>query len=107
MAFPTPPALLAHQLNAPELEKPVTYSETKIPLGELLARVAADTGVALTAASDVADEPVAVVATDVPARELMDQLAELLDYFELEAPGQLERRADELSLRLERAVRAA
>src|SRR5439155_23576406 len=66
--------------DAAGLEKPVTYSETKIPLGELLARVTTDTGITLTAASDVADEPVAVVVTDVPARELLDQLAVLLDY---------------------------
>jgi hypothetical protein len=66
--------------GAPELEKRVTYSETKIPLGELVARVAADTGVPLTAARDVADEPVAVVVTDFPARELLEQLADLLDY---------------------------
>jgi hypothetical protein len=66
--------------NAPGLEKRVTYCETKIPLGELVVRVAAATGVALTAAPEVADEPVAVVVTDFPARELLDQLADLLDY---------------------------
>src|SRR2546423_636072 len=42
------------------LNKPVTYSETKIPLGELVQRLAADTGAPLKAARDVADEPVAV-----------------------------------------------
>jgi hypothetical protein len=66
--------------NAPGLEKRVTYSETKIPLGELVAKVAADTGVPLTAARDVADEPVAVVVKEFSARELLEQLAELLDY---------------------------
>jgi hypothetical protein len=66
--------------NAPELEKRVTYSETKISLGELVAKVSSDTGVPLTAARDVADEPVAVVVTDFPARELLEQLADLLDY---------------------------
>jgi hypothetical protein len=66
--------------NAPGLEQRVTYSETKIPLGEFVARVAADTGVALTAVRDVADEPVAVVVKEFPARELLEQLAELLDY---------------------------
>jgi hypothetical protein len=62
------------------LEKPVTYTETKIPLGELVRKVAADTGAPLTTAPGVADEPVAVVVKDLPARELLEQLAELLDY---------------------------
>jgi hypothetical protein len=66
--------------GAPGLEKRVTYSETKIPLGELVARVAAETGVSLRAARDVADEPVAVVVREIPARELLDQVADLLDY---------------------------
>jgi hypothetical protein len=64
----------------PGLEKRVSYSETKIPLGELIQKVAADTEVPLTTAQDVADEPVAVVVKDFPARELLDQLAELLEY---------------------------
>jgi hypothetical protein len=71
------PSVLA---GAAALEKPVTYSETKIPLGELVQKVAADTGVKLTAARDVADEPVAVVVKQMPARELLEQLAQLLDY---------------------------
>jgi hypothetical protein len=62
------------------LEKPVTYTETKIPLGELIQKVADDTGVPLTASKDVADEPVAVVVKGLPARELLEQLADLLDY---------------------------
>src|SRR5690348_10293239 len=63
-----------------ELEKPVSFTETKIPLGELVQKVAADTGAPLTAAGEVADEPVAVVVKDLPARELLEQLADLLDY---------------------------
>jgi hypothetical protein len=63
-----------------ELEKPVSYTETKIPLGELVTRVSADTGVTLTASTDVADEPVAVVVKDMPARQLLEQVADLLDY---------------------------
>src|SRR4051794_9611669 len=62
------------------LEKPVSYTETKLPLGELVEKVAADTGAPLTAAREVADEPVAVVVKDLPARELLEQLADLLDY---------------------------
>src|SRR5712692_8464100 len=65
--------------GAPGLEKRVTYSETKIPLGELVAKVAADTGVPLRAAPAVADEPVAVVVQSFPAHELLEQLADLLD----------------------------
>ncbi len=49
--------------GVPGLEKRVTYSETKIPLSELVAKVAADTGVPLRAARDVADEPVALAAS--------------------------------------------
>src|SRR6266542_884343 len=62
------------------LEKPVTYSETKIPLGELVQLVAAETHVRLTAARAVSDEPVAVVVKEYPARQLLEQLAGLLDY---------------------------
>src|SRR5215208_4075745 len=62
------------------LDKTVTYTELKIPLGELVEKIAADTGAPLTAARDVADEPVAVVVKELPARELLEQLGELLDY---------------------------
>ena len=62
------------------LEKPVTYTQTKIPLGELVQKVAADTGVKLVASADVADEPIAVVVREMPAQELLEQLADLLDY---------------------------
>jgi hypothetical protein len=68
------------------LEKPVSYSETKIPLGELVQKVAADTGVTLTASAAVADEPVAVVVKDLLARELLEQLADLLDYQWMRSP---------------------
>jgi hypothetical protein len=63
-----------------ELEKPVTYTETKIPLGELVRKVAKETGAPLTAAKEVADEPVTVVVKAFSARELLVQLADLLDY---------------------------
>jgi hypothetical protein len=43
-------------------------------------KVAADTGAPLTAAREVADEPVALVVKEMPARELLVQLADLLDY---------------------------
>src|SRR5437870_1055167 len=65
-AEPHPRSVLA---NLKALEKQVTYSETKIPLGELVQKVAADAGVTLTASPGVADEPVAVVVKELPARE--------------------------------------
>src|SRR5436309_293467 len=64
----------------PGLEKAVSYTETKIPLAELIQKVAADTGVALSASREVADEPVAVVVKDMPAHDLLLELADLLDY---------------------------
>src|SRR5713226_7706671 len=70
-----------------DLEKLVTYTETKIPLGELVQKVAADTGAPLSAAPEVADEPVAVVVKEMPARELLEQLADLLDYQWAPQPG--------------------
>jgi type II secretory pathway component GspD/PulD (secretin) len=73
--------------KSPALDKPVTYTETKIPLGELVQRVAADTGAPLSASPEVADEPVAVVVKELPARELLEQLADLLDYQWARRPG--------------------
>jgi hypothetical protein len=73
---PSRPALK----HVPGLETLVSYSETKIPLGELVAKVVSDTGVKLSAAPAVADEPVAVVVKEFPARELLEQLADVLDY---------------------------
>src|SRR5207253_225404 len=69
------------------LDQPVSYSETKIPLGELVEKIATGTGVRLAAASEVADEPVAVAVKDLPARELLEQLAGLLDYLWRRRPG--------------------
>src|SRR5205823_4616918 len=66
--------------DVPGLDRPVTYTETKIPLGELVHTVAIDTGVSLAAVKEVADEPVAVVGREMPARRLLEELAELLDY---------------------------
>jgi beta-lactamase regulating signal transducer with metallopeptidase domain len=63
-----------------ELDRTVTYTETKIPLRELVQKIAAETGAPLTVSPDVADEPVAVVVKDLPARELLEQLADLLEY---------------------------
>jgi hypothetical protein len=62
------------------LARPITLSETKIPLGSLVQKIATQTGVKLAANPNVADEPVAVVVRKLPARELLTHLAELLDY---------------------------
>src|SRR5713101_3878512 len=74
------PRLRSVLADVKALEQPVTYTEAKIPLGELVQKVGADTGAPLTAAREVADEPVAVVVKDLPARDLLEQVAELLDY---------------------------
>jgi hypothetical protein len=66
--------------NVTGLDKRITYTEVKVPLGELVQKVAADTGVKLTAAQSVAEEPVAVVVSDLPASQFLEELAELLDY---------------------------
>ena len=58
----------------------MTYAEEKIALAELVEKVAAETKVALTAHVDVADEPLAIYVKDMPARELLEQVAELFDY---------------------------
>jgi hypothetical protein len=76
-AQPPRPSALA---GVAGLARRVTYTETKVPLGELVEKVAGETGVKLTAGRSVADEPVAVVVKEMPARELLDQLAGLLDY---------------------------
>jgi hypothetical protein len=76
-ASPTRRSALA---DVPELDKPVTYAEEKIALSDLVRKVAADTGVTLTAHQDVADEPVAVYVKEIPARELLEQIADLWDY---------------------------
>jgi hypothetical protein len=55
------------------LDNPITCSATKIPLGELVQKVADDTGASLAAAWDVADEPVAVVVREMPARRLLEE----------------------------------
>jgi hypothetical protein len=73
--------------SVPELEKPVTVAETKIPLSELVQKVSEETGVPLTAAREVADEPVALAVTAMPARELLQQIADLLDYQWHRVPG--------------------
>lgn len=66
--------------DVPGLERRVTFAETKISLGELLQRVAKETGARVYADRSTADEPAAVVVTDMPAAQLLNQLAQLFDY---------------------------
>lgn len=66
--------------GVPGLETPITLSETRISLGELVQKVSGETGATLSASREVADEPVAVVVTEYPARELLRQTAALLDF---------------------------
>jgi hypothetical protein len=83
-----PPGFTAEAANRPEsvltgvtaLGRPITLSETKIPLGALVQKIATQTGVKLAANRGVTDEPVAVVVRRLPARELLSNLAELLGY---------------------------
>jgi hypothetical protein len=78
------------------LDRLVNVTETKIPLGELVSKLAAVTGVPLVTAREVADEPVAVVVKAMPARELLEQVAGLLDY-EWSRQGRDERTRYEIS----------
>lgn len=66
--------------DVPGLQRPVTFAESKIPLGELLRRVAKETGVSLYADRATADEPAAVVVTDMPAARLLNEVASFFDY---------------------------
>ena len=52
--------------GVPELQRPVTFAEPKIPLGELLRRVAKETGASVYADRTTADEPAAVTVTEMP-----------------------------------------
>lgn len=66
--------------GVPGLQRRVSCTEAKTPLGELVRKLSAATGVSLSAAREVADEPVAVVVSDSPASRVLDEVAELLDY---------------------------
>lgn len=62
------------------LARKVTLKLKKTPLSEVTAELSRQSGVTLTTRAEVMDEPVVVWVTDQPAREVMRQLAELLDY---------------------------
>lgn len=69
------------------LEKPISLAKMKISLGDLVQQIATETGVRLTADATTADEPVAVVVKELPARRLLEELADLLDYLWLRRTG--------------------
>jgi hypothetical protein len=62
------------------LQQKVTCVEPRIALHDLLSRVTRSTGVRVFAMVDVGDEPLSVAVRDVPAGELLEQVAELLGY---------------------------
>ena len=68
------------QLSTVVLKRRAGRPIQDLRVGELVRKVASETGVALAAGTVVADEPVAVVVTALPARRLLEELAELLDY---------------------------
>ena len=62
------------------LKQPVSFSETKIPVGELLQKISKATGVPLYADRPISDEPLAVVVDKMPAVRLLEEIATFLDY---------------------------
>jgi hypothetical protein len=61
------------------LTRPVTLRLKKSPLSTVAAVLSRETGVSMTAARDVADEPAIVYATEQPAKEVMHQLAQVFN----------------------------
>ncbi|MCC2670835.1 MAG: hypothetical protein K0Q72_3306, partial [Armatimonadetes bacterium] len=94
--FPHLPVLLAAVLLSPgvaraqgggeslagdtRLDRPVTLRLGKSPLSRVLAEVGKQSGVALTPAPEVADEPAIVFVREQPAREVLRHLALLFRY---------------------------
>lgn len=70
----------ASLLEDARLAKQVTLKLRKTPLSEVAAELSRQTGVTLRTTAEVADEPAVVWVTEQPAREVMRQLAALLDY---------------------------
>ena len=64
----------------PRLAAPVTLRLAKSPLSDVAAELDRRTGVVLTAAPEVADEPALVWMRERPAREVMHHLAVLFNY---------------------------
>jgi hypothetical protein len=62
------------------LGKKVSLRLRKSPLSTVLAELGRQTGVALTASPEVADEPAIMFVTDQPAREVMHHLATLFNF---------------------------
>jgi hypothetical protein len=89
------------------LDAPITVTETKISLREVLGVITGMTGVPLAAAREVADEPVAVVVKTLPARELLEALAELLEFQWRRSEDGFEIRQDASARRREESLRQA
>ncbi len=80
-ALSAPPSALTSVLaGEPRLEKLVTLRLREDPLVDLLEQVGRETGVALAATSDTADERVILFARERPAREVLARVAEHFDY---------------------------
>lgn len=62
------------------LARPIVISVKEQPLVDVVARVGKETGVALAASEEVADERVTLFARQRPARELLTHIAQHLDY---------------------------
>ena len=62
------------------LARPLNIALREEPLADFLAQVQRETGVALEAAEETADERVTLFARGRPARELLERVAEHLDY---------------------------
>lgn len=77
-AAPPPPAADAWQ--DPRLDKKVTLRLKRAPLSEVVAEIGKQTGAAITARAEVADEPAIVWVTAQPAAEVMRQLAALFGF---------------------------
>jgi hypothetical protein len=67
-------------LQEPRLETTVTLQLRKCPLSAVLAGIEQQTGVKLSAAREVAEEPAIVFVTGQPAREVMQHLATLFNF---------------------------
>lgn len=62
------------------LQQRVTLHLKRRPLSAVVAEIGAKSGVTLTAASDVADEPAIVYVTDQPAKDVMHHLSTLFNF---------------------------
>ncbi|MFN3649635.1 MAG: hypothetical protein ACK47B_08635 [Armatimonadota bacterium] len=76
-SFAAPPDPLP---TDPKLAERITLRLRKAPLSRVLKEVSRETGAALSASAEVADEPAMLYVTDRPASEVLRQLALLFNY---------------------------